>query len=32
VIRRATKTGDEPPVTLVEDQARGALAIDDKFI
>jgi hypothetical protein len=32
VIRRAPKTGHELPHTLVEDQARGALAIDDKFI
>jgi hypothetical protein len=32
LIRRAPKTGHELPHTLVEDQARGALAIDDKFI
>jgi hypothetical protein len=32
VLRRAPKTGHELPHTLVEDQARGALAIDDKFI
>jgi hypothetical protein len=32
VIRRAPKTGDQPPQTLVEDQARGALVIDDKFV